>query len=136
MGFLEFCDGLGISYLVYGPVRGSANDIAIWYESDYSADLNTYFGDKQILFDGIFEYVEGPFLTPIRDPHNIEHELYNALQRDARVIIENKFGKTKRLWPILMLPFARKRDLIGLVYRCCVILTNILITHQSPMRRQ
>lgn len=75
------------------------------------------------------------FITPIRGPETVGEALFNALQRESRVIIENKFGRQQGWWPILATKYRMKLDYIGVVYRCCVILSNILIIHQHLMRR-
>ena len=135
VGFLEFVDNKGITRLVHGAARGSHNDINIWYQSDYSKDVNKYFGDYKVLFDGIYEYVDGPFLCPIRRPASRTDVMYNILQRDDRSIVENKFGRTKVCWPLVGVQYNLKLSMVGIVYRVCVLLTNILIKHQHPLRK-
>ena len=134
VGFLEFCDGRGVSDMVFGWTYGAMNDIQIWNCSPYYNNIQQYIGNTQVLFDGIFEFVDGPFLTPIRDASTPAEIIYNCLQREARVIIENKFARTKVLWPLIGLKYNLDIDLIGLVYYNCVLLTNIIILVQDPLR--
>lgn len=120
--------------MLYGIGFGSQNDIQLWYASDFGQHPTRYVGNSLILFDGILNFCRGPLLCPIRNPNTQAEVMYNLLQREARVIIENKFAWTKRLSPIVGLKYNLHLDSIGLVYHNCVLLTNVIIIHQSPMR--
>ena len=124
-----------MTHLSHGPTKGSVNDICLWWECEYRDQKEELFGDKKILFDGIYDSMGELFITPIKHAENTEQEMFNMLQREDRVIIENKFSRQQGYWPIIALPFTMREDLLSVVYRCCVILTNILILHQNPMRQ-
>ena len=90
-----------------------------------------------VLFDGIYDGLDDDlFICPIREPQTQAHQLFNLLQRRDRSIIENKFGRQQQFFPIIALPFTLDPRLVGIVYRCCVILTNIIIGFQSPLRKE
>ena len=101
VGFLTFCDCFGVTRLVHGPVRGAANDINSWYTSDFKQNINRYFGNHgKVLFDGIYAYVNGPFICSFPNPSNLREYLFNALHSQARSIIENTYSRQKLWWPI------------------------------------
>ena len=90
------------------------------------------------MFDSIFRYVDvndDPiFITRFPHATTVQEAMYNILHSEARVIIENTYARQKKYFPILGMGYPFDLDTIDIVYRCCVILTNILIIHQSPMR--
>ena len=102
------------------------NDIQIWGCSTYCNNITHDIGNTQVLYDGIYEYVDGAS-TPTE-------VIYNCLPREARVIIDNKFARTKLLWPLVGLKYHLDLDLLGLAYYNCVLLTNIIILVQDPLR--
>ena len=126
---------MGITRLVHGPVRGAANDINIWYTSDFNQNQAHYFGNNKVLFDKIFRYVQGPFVCQFQSAVGVYQKLYNFCHSMSRSVIEHSYSRQKSYFPILSIKFPFSLRLIGLVYRVCVILTNILTIHKNPMRR-
>ena len=120
--------------MVFGWCYGSMNDIQIYYLSPYYNNFARYIGNTNVLFDGVMDFVQGPFLCPIRNPSSLGHVVYNYFQRNGRVIIENVFGRIKLLWPLVGLKYNLHLNLLGITYFNCVLLTNIIIIHQDPMR--
>ena len=122
--------------MLFGWTYGCMNDIQIWNCSPFcNGNLTNYIGNTSVLFDGILDFLRENLLTPIRNPSGNGEIIYNILQREARVIIENKFARTKLLWPLIGLQYNLSLDLIGIVYYNCVLLTNIIILFQDPLRR-
>ena len=134
MGFLTFIDGNGITRLISGWLPGSYNDINAWYLSEYFDKQDEYFGDAMALFDGIYRYVSGPFICAFANPCNDEKLILNLLHILSRSTIEHVYGRQKLYWPIIGTTYTLALKWIGIIYRCCAILTNILVIHQSPMR--
>ena len=139
MGFLCFVDGHGECRVCIGPECGRKNDIQIWFNSVYADNITALIDDNDnILFDGIYRYVDDHFITPFPgrlEPESVER-IYNKLHCGARVIVENYFGLLKQLWPIFGLKYGFRKNRIGIFFRCCIILTNIIIRHQSPLLKQ
>ena len=135
VGFLTFCDSIGVTRLVHGPVRGGANDINLWYSSDFYQNQWFFFGNCKVLFDRIYRFAEGPFICQIKNPIGRAQKLYNFCHTLSRSVIEHTYSRQKTYFPILGLKFPFNLKFIGLVYRVCVILTNVLIIHQNPMRQ-
>ena len=139
VGFLTFCDSLGVTRMVCGHVRGAVNDIGLWYSCSYRHNIQNTFGNHQVLFDGIYRYVDTDknlFVTRFEHAETVEEAIYNVFHSEARVIIENTYARQKEYFPIIAMRFPFKLSWIDIVYRCVVILTNVLIMHQSPMRAQ
>ena len=112
----------------------SNNDINGWYLTEYYDNRDEYFGDAYALFDGIYRYVSGPFICSFANPCTDEELMCNLLHILARTTIEHVFGRQKVYWGIIGGTYTLSLHWLRLIYRCCVILTNVLVTHQSPMR--
>lgn len=137
VGFITFCDSLGVTRLVCGHIPGKQNDIRLWYTSEYRENRQQYFGNSVVLFDSIYRYVDvesGLFITRFPSADTVPEAVYNVLHTEARVLIENTYARQKQYFPIIGMRFPFQLKWIDIVYRCVVILTNILIIHQSPMR--
>ena len=140
-GFLCAADFDGIIRVAHGHHPGSCNDIELYYNSDFYVNRSTLLGSNdKLLADGIFARVEGgqgPFIVPVcymgRDL-TLEESRYNKLQAWDRSIVEHSFGRMKGLCPILEYFTFRERH-INIVFISCVILNNIVIRYQHPLRR-
>eukprot|EP01083_Nonionella_stella_P126459 382763_1 len=136
---------LSNQYLYLPPVDGPEiwcdfgrkNDIQIWCDSVWCEQVHDLVaaGDL-ILFDGAFRYVDDIFLVPFPQPidPNSRQRDWNRMQSKARVLVENWFGIFKRHWGIFHHKYPFRRNRIGLFFRCCAIMTNIINIWQSPMR--
>lgn len=125
--------------LVCGNVRGAVNDIGIWYSCKYRNQKQRFFGDNKVLFDSIYRYVDYDrldelFVTRFPYAHNMEQAFYNVAHGEARVIIENTYARQQMCFPIIARPFPYNKKYIDIVFRNVVILTNVLILEQSPLR--
>ena len=134
VSYLVFCDGYGIGRIASGWLPGASNDINAWYLSKFFQDKNKYFGNAKALFDGIYRYVPGPWICSFKKPTNEQELLYNLLHILTRSIIEHLFGRQKKYWSIIGNKYTLHLRWLGLVYRNAMLLTNILIKHQSPLR--
>ena len=54
--------------------------------------------------------------------------------REVTEFAYKRLGRQKGDWPIISNTFTLSLKWIGIVYRCCALLTNILVIHQSPKR--
>ena len=135
VGFALICDGYGMSRNIAGYDEGSCNDINIYQNSDWYKKPNDYFGNYKILADGIFRHVEGPFICSFPNVTNDEEMMFNVMHILARVMIEHVFGRQKAYWSIIDSMYTYNLKWIGLIYRNVALLTNMLVKHQSPMRK-
>ena len=58
LGYFTACDSKGVTRLVCGPFRGAANDIGIWYGTQFRHEIGRYFGRHKVLFDSIYRFVD------------------------------------------------------------------------------
>ena len=130
------CDGLARVWSGHCP--GSFNDVNIFYGSDLYANPGIYFapGDK-MLADGIFARVEEDrFITPICYVYRqltVLESRYNDIHGWDRAIVENYFNRVKAGCPIVKgIRFAKTK--VNSIFLQSLILTNIRIKHQSPLR--
>ena len=64
-------------------------------------------------------------------PASVERQ-FNRVQSRGRVLIENWFVVSKRLYPIVQ-KYHFTVKYAGIIFRACAILTNIYLKFQSPM---
>ena len=134
-GFGLICDGYGISRNILGRDKGSCNDILIWQNSHYMDDIESRLGNAKVLVDSIFRHVDGPFICSFPNATNDEQVLFNVLHILARTMIEHVFGRQRGYWPIIAETFSFHLRWLPLIYRNTALLTNMLVIHQSPMRK-
>ncbi|RHY91824.1 hypothetical protein DYB37_011196 [Aphanomyces astaci] len=86
-------------------------------------------------YQGIQEYVRG--LTPVKRPRHghltMEQERANAKWSSDRVIVENFFGRLKRLWGLVSDKYTWKKDECNMYFQTCVALTNVHVRF-NPLR--
>lgn len=137
-GFLVNVDCDGLARNIHGHFPGSINDIESYYFSDLYRAPQTYFGPTdRMLADGIFARVPGPFIVPVsylQRNLTLAEVRYNEIQRWDRSIVEHYFARLKLYFPIVN-DFPFESDRINLFFTCCVVLCNVLIRFQSPLRK-
>ena len=135
LGCTNIIDGNGIARSAHGPAPGAWNDINGWYSSEYYGRQNELncFGNGKLLADGIYRYAEGPFICSFAAVTNIKQFYYNLFHLLARVVIENYHHRLKQYFPILT-NYTYKLENFGLFYNTCLLLTNLLIINQDPLR--
>ena len=139
--FLCCVDSKGICRHWHGHYPGSCNDIESYYYSELYRNPQTYLGPgDKILADGIFGRVQGAnsrFIVPIgymQRRLTPAEERYNIIHRWDRVIVEHYFARLKLYCPFLD-QYNLGRDKLNLVFSACVVICNVLIKFQSPLRR-
>ena len=129
-------DGFGRVHEIIGGQPGSENDINIVKKSDIYRNPTNYLKPGHvILSDLAFYYIGYPFLCRIayQEHYSALEIAYNRDHSHCRVITENFYGRFKKYWNIFEL-YTFKMDKIDIHVRAFVILTNIIITYQSPLR--
>ena len=128
--------GKGIVHEICGGQPGSQNDINIAKQSDiYQNPANYLRPGHVIISDLAFYYVGYPFLCRIAYQPNYSHleAAYNRDHSHSRVISENFYSRLKGYFPIFQLyTFSLKK--LDIHFRAFVIMTNIIISNQSPLR--
>ena len=137
-GYMICVDCDGEARLYNGHLPGSLNDLELYYDSDLHSNSALYLGiDDRILTDGIFVGCdENIFITPIcylDRPITPPESRYNKVQRWDRVIVENYNARLKLGCPIIK-NFTFGLDKINGIFVMSLILTNIRIKYQSPLR--
>lgn len=139
--FLCCVDSMGICRNIHGHYPGSCNDIESYYYSALYTAPHTYLGPgDKILADGIYARIQGlnsPFIVPVcymNRPLTPIEQRYNMIHRWDRVIVEHYYARLKLYCPIVD-NFTLARDRINLIFTACVIVCNVLISYQSPLRR-
>ena len=129
------CDGYGIAHNIIGPERGGCNDITIWYNSGYNKNIRKHFGNTKLLVDGIFRHAEGNFICSFPNPVNERQLRFNVMHILGRTMVEHVFGRQKGYWPIIARKYTLNLRWLPIIYRNVALLTNMLVMHQSPMRK-
>lgn len=139
MGFIVFVDGEGKARYVHGGLPGAQNDIALWYDSSFCKNINNFINhNDRILFDGIFAFLGPPFICPFRgdtETLTLRQKKFNEFQREARVIVENFFGRLKTIFPIFGEKWKLAREQLPLCFFNACALTNLHILSAHPMRQ-
>ena len=137
MNWLTLHDGNGKCCYVHGGEPGRINDIELLRRSEFYQNINDYIciDTDAVLCDGTWMHEGEPFLTRF---HGTEYLTYpelafNLSLSECRVICENYYCKLHQLWPILNL-WKYRLDKLNIFFRACVLMTNIIIEHQSPLR--
>ena len=86
--------------------------------------------EGSILVDGGYRLSDPRFIGPPPVPNG--HPLKKR-HSGARVIVERFFGKLKTVWKMVGLVYTKDKKYHGLVIRCAVILTNMLIVHEGGL---
>ena len=131
------CDGE--CRLYNGHCPGSLNDLENYYSSDLYANPGLYLGiNDKIIVDGIFVGVDTEkFITPICHADKLladEEKRYNYVQSWDRAIVENYNHRLKSGCPVIT-NFTFQEDKINNIFITSLVLTNIRIKYQSPLRR-
>ena len=90
----------------------------------------------KILHDNIFYRLGHPFICPIcylNRPLTRTEKRYNQIQCKPRAMSEHWFSRLKLWFPIVGVDYTYNIDTIGVVFRACAILTDILIEYQHPL---
>ena len=134
--FLMLHDGNGVCRYVHGAIQGSHNDITLLRDSDFFTNLDFVIDFNHfILCDGAWRYEGAPFLCSYTDRtfYTVLETVFNFLHAEARVICENYYGRLHLLFPILDY-WTLRLDKLNVWIRALCYLTNVHITHQSPLR--
>lgn len=127
--------------MLFGGAAGRFNDHQVLRNtSDFNTNQQHYIiGNDRILFDGIYDSVGPPFITPFT--RHAGHVLtgterrFNRVLSSSRIIIENVFCRCKSLWDMIGGVYTFSKESLDVTARVAFILTNIHIKYQSPMRR-
>ena len=130
--------GIGRAYHVSGPAPGSTNDITQAKKSIFYTNPQRYLEpNHKIISDLAYYYVGYPYLTKIhfQESYTPREIQYNSYHAKARVISENYYCRMKTIFPIFAF-YTLKLDDIGFIFRAWVIVTNVIITIQDPLRKE
>ena len=130
------CDGYGLARNITGEDEGTCNDINIYQNSKWYHNETKYFGNGKILVDGIFRHTWGSFICSYPNPINEYQLLFNVMHILGRTMVEHVFGRQQAYWQILTNVYTHDLMWHGLIYRNTALLTNMLVIHQSPMRKK
>ena len=83
-----------------------------------------------ILVDEGYTLTDARFIGPPAKGTPLE-ELHKA----QRAIVERYLGQLKNLWKMVGTVYRLKRQYHGLVIRCAVILTNMMIVHEGGLSK-
>ena len=140
-GYFCLVDSEGICRSINGPYPGSVNDFEAYHGSDLHQSRGNYLGPAdKVLVDGIYARIQqgnSPFIVPycyMNRQLTVAEERFNFIHRWDRSIVEHFFGRLKLYYPILtQFPFTD--DYISVYFTSCVILCNILLKYQNPLRK-
>ena len=131
-------DGTGRVHHVSGPSPGSYNDIQQSKKSIFFTQTQNYLEpNHMIAADLAYYYVGYPYLTKIhfQESYSLQERMYNDYHAKIRVISENYYCRFKTIWPIFE-HYTLKLDHIGFIFRAFIIITNVVITRQDPLRKE
>jgi len=131
------CDWQGlILHLVVGNC-GHNNDKGIFNISDFIVNENEMFNGAQVLLaDGGYPG-PGRLIIPYNaievatDPNRA---IFNVVQRQSRVIIENAIGRIKKLWNICSAKLKYDKYFQPNIFYACALLTNRIMRIRGCLR--
>ena len=135
-GFLVMCTGSGEPVFISDQFEGRKPDGVIWHESSISSNTHQYIQpNNYILADRIFRYEPPPLLTSYTGyNHYTQHQLlFNYHHAQCRVIVENLFGRLKKLYPCFLL-WKRSRTKLKLHFYASMTTLCIILQNQDPLR--
>ena len=129
--------GTGRVYSCCGPIPGSHNDVQTAKASIIYTNTDRYIAPgHKVLADLAYYHIGEPYLCRIsfQSSYTPLENHYNILHSRCRVISENYYGRFKTYWSYLNKPWQQKLDDIDFAVRGLLIITNIIITIQDPLR--